>query len=63
MTTAVTVFARTVVRQQRIPFEITSSMPNKETLEALEEVERMKRNPMLGKSYTDVDMMMKELLA
>ena len=36
---------------------------NVETMEALKEVEEMKKNPSLGKSYTDVDAMMKDLLA
>ena len=43
----------------------TSSMypiPSTETLEAIEEVKRMKANPSLGKAYTDVDEMIKELL-
>jgi DNA-damage-inducible protein J len=39
------------------------NMPNAKTLAALEEVEEMKKNPSLGKSYTDVDEMMKELLS
>lgn len=36
---------------------------NQETLEALEEVRRMKADPSIGKAYTDVDEMMRELLA
>lgn len=36
---------------------------NQETLEAMEEVRRMKADPSIGKSYTDVDEMMRELLA
>lgn len=36
---------------------------NAVTKAALEEVEQMKKNPSLGKSYTDVDQMMQELLA
>ncbi len=36
---------------------------NSETLEAIAEVEEMKRNPSLYKGYTDVDEMMKELLS
>lgn len=63
MTTAFTVFAKTMVRQQRIPFDISMNTPNAETVAALEEVEQMKKNPALGKTYTDVDQMMKELLA
>ena len=43
--------------------ENCTRVPNSETLEALNEVEQMKKNPTYGKSYTDVDQMMKELLA
>lgn len=35
---------------------------NAETLEAIEEVQKMKANPTIGKAYKDVDEMMKGLL-
>lgn len=41
---------------------ISMDIPNEETKEAIEEVRQMKQNPSMGKSYTDVDEMMKELL-
>ena len=63
MTTAFTVFAKTVVRRQKIPFEIARDIPNEETVAAIQEVQAMKKDPSLGKSYTDIDLMMKELLA
>jgi len=63
MTAAFTVFAKTVVRRQRIPFEISKDVSNAETVAAIEEVEAMIKDPTLGKAYTDVDEMMKELLA
>ena len=63
MTTAFTVFAKTVVRQQKIPFELTADIPNSETIAAIQEVQEMKKNPERYKSYTNVDEMMKELLA
>ena len=63
MTAAFTVFAKTAVRRQRIPFEISRDIPNSETIAAIEEVQAMKKDPSLGKAYTDVDTMMKELLA
>lgn len=63
MTTAFTIFAKQAVREQRIPFEITREIPNQETIEAIKEVEQMKKDPTIGKSYTDVDEMIKELLA
>lgn len=37
--------------------------PNAETIAAIEEVQKLKANPSLGKTYSDVDQMMEELLA
>ena len=62
VTTFFTMAAKQAIREQRIPFEISRDIPNAETLEALKEVEEMKLNPSIGKSYTDVDAMMEELL-
>lgn len=62
MTTFFTMAAKQAIREQRIPFEISRDIPNEDTKEAIEEVHQMKKNPSLGKSYTDVDDMMKELL-
>jgi DNA-damage-inducible protein J len=45
MTTAFTVFARTVVRRQRIPFEIAVDAPNAETMAAMDEVRAMRKDP------------------
>jgi DNA-damage-inducible protein J len=61
MTTAFNVFAREAVREYRIPFEISGEAPNAETAEALREVKRMKADPSLGKTYSNVDQMMDEL--
>lgn len=63
MTTAFNIFAKKAVREYRIPFEIGAPRPNAETQEALDEVRRMKADPSLGKRYTDVDEMMKDLLS
>lgn len=38
MSTAFNVFAKTMVRQQRIPFEIALNTPNAETLAAIDDV-------------------------
>ena len=62
MTTAFNVFARKAVREYRIPFEISGDVPNAETVEAIKEVKRMKADPSLGKTYSNVDQMMEELL-
>lgn len=63
LTAAFTMFAAMVTAQKKIPFEITAETPNSETIKAIEEVRMMKKNPAIGKVYTDVDVMMKELLA
>lgn len=62
MTTFFTMAAKQAIREQRIPFEISRDIPAPETIEAIEEVKMMKQNPSLGKSYNDVDEMMRELL-
>ena len=62
MTTFFTISAKQAVREQGIPFKISMDIPNEETREAIEEVRQMKRDPSVGKSYTDVDEMMRELL-
>ena len=41
ITTAFTIFTKTAVREQRIPFEIALNTPNSETIEALKEADRI----------------------
>lgn len=62
MSTAMTIFAKKMVRENGIPFEVKINTPNAETIEAIKEVEEMKKNPAEYKAYSDVDEMMKELL-
>jgi len=63
MTSAFTVFAKAVVRHRGIPFELMIDQPNAETRAAIEEARAAKKNPSKGKTYTDVDVMMRELLS
>lgn len=62
MTTAFNIFARKTVREYRIPFEISGDNPNAETMEALNEVNDIKANKKSAKSYSNVDLMMKDIL-
>lgn len=62
VTTFFTMAAKQAIREQRIPFEVSRDILNAETLEALKEVQEMKKDPSYGKTYTDVDTMMEELL-
>ncbi len=52
-----------MVEENTALIETERKIPNRGTMEALEEVRRMKANPSLGKTYTNVDDMMKDLLA
>ena len=66
MTTAFTVFAKTVVRRQEIPFIISMDTdkiktPNAETIAAIEEVQEMRRNPHLRKSFDSVESLFEDL--
>lgn len=63
ISTAFNIFVRQAVREQSIPFFVSRQTPNSETLEAIKEVELMKSNPTLGKTYNDVGQMMEDLLA
>lgn len=62
MTTFFTITAKQAVREQRIPFDISMNIPNPETRAAIAEVQKLKENPSMGKSYTNIDQMMEELL-
>ena len=63
MTTAFCVFAKATVKRQRIPFNIEAGPDGWAATEvAMDEVRRMKEDHDLGKTYTDVDKMMEELL-
>ena len=63
MTTAVNIFLRQSIRRQGLPFDVALNRPNSGTLEAIAEVREMKKHPEQYKGYTDVDAMMKDMLA
>ena len=60
MSTAFTVFAKTMVRQQRIPFDISLEVPNEETLKSIENIEKGRN---LSKRFTSVEELMEDLNA
>jgi len=45
MTTAFNIFLRQSVRQGKIPFEVSLNIPNSVTIAAMEEAERISRDP------------------
>ena len=60
MTTAFNIFAKTMVRQQRIPFEVALDVPNAETLAAIDDVNHGRK---LSKSFHSVTELMEDLNA
>ena len=60
LTTAFNVFVRQALREGRIPFEIALNQPNRETMEALLEAERIARDPTV-KRYSDLDELFADL--
>ena len=57
---AFNVFAKTVVREQRIPFELTTETPNEETRRAIENVREGKG---LSRGFHSVSELMEDLYA
>lgn len=49
---AFNIFAKTVVREQRIPFELTTEVPNSATLSAMDEYDDMLSHPEKYKRYS-----------
>lgn len=60
ITTAFNIFVRQSLREGRIPFDISLNQPNRETLAAMLEAERIAKDPSV-KGYTDMDELLDEL--
>lgn len=60
VSSAMTIFAKTMVRQQRIPFDVGIETPNAETIAAMKEADAMIKNKS-GKRYHSVAELMKDL--
>ena len=54
LTTAFNIFVRQSIREGGIPFEISINQPNKETIAAMLEAERIAKYPSV-KGYNDLD--------
>ena len=62
LTTAINVFLRQSLRVGGFPFEVKLEQPNKETIAAMLEAERIAKNPSV-KGYTDLDELFADLKA
>ena len=62
MSTAINLYLRKIVMEQRIPFEISVPAMSKESISALKEAEELKK-PGVGKVFKTVDELRKDLLS
>ena len=62
LSTAFNVFVRQSLREGRIPFDISLNPPNKETISAMLEAERIAKDPSV-KGYNDLDELFADLKA
>lgn len=60
LSTAFNIFVRQALREGRIPFNISLNQPNKETIAAMSEAERIAKYPSV-KGYTDLDELFADL--
>ncbi len=60
MSTAFNIFVRQSLRERRIPFDVSLSVPNAETRAALAEAERLSKDPD-AKGYDDLDRLFADL--
>jgi DNA-damage-inducible protein J len=63
MSSAITVFLKSAVSHDGLPFEVKRAVPNAETRAALAEYEAMKKNPESYRRYRSFDDMVDEVLA
>lgn len=62
LSTAFNIFVRQSLREGGIPFEISLNQPNKETIAAMLEAERIAKDPSV-KGYNDLDELFADLKA
>lgn len=58
---AFNIYAKKVVREQRIPFELTAETPNSDTLNAIQEAKDFNAHPEKYKRYSSFAELLKEV--
>lgn len=61
MTTAINMFIKKVIREQRIPFELSLNKPNLETIQAIKESEDILSGRKKVKSFNSVEELFEDL--
>ena len=60
MSTALTAFVKQAVREQRIPFVISKNVLNQDSIQAIQEIERMKKEKN-AKTYSSLSEILNEI--
>ena len=60
LSTAFNIFVHQSLREGRIPFDVSLNIPNRETVAAMLEAERIAKDPSI-KGYTDLDELFADL--
>lgn len=61
LSTAISIFLQQSVREERIPFEISLHIPNKETRKAIKEIEDIRSGKRKTKYYSSAEELIKDL--
>ena len=59
---AINLFYVQVARTKSIPFELKADIPNEDTIQAIEEVEKMEKGQIKTKTFNSVDEFMEDVL-
>ena len=62
LTTAINIFLKQAIKEQKIPFEIRNPRPKQERVAAIKEAEEMERTGNMGKGYSSAKEMIKDIL-
>ena len=63
LSTAVGMFLRQSIREQRIPFDVSLNTPNATTIAAMQEADEMRNNPAAYKRYGSFSELLREVEA
>lgn len=63
MSTAFTLFAKKTIQENKIPFEISRQIPNRETQQAMQEAEDILTHPENYRSYENIEELFKDVLS
>ena len=61
LSSAINIYLKRIGRERRIPFELTSEIPNAKTLAAMRETEEILTHPENYKSYSSIEEILKEV--